>query len=178
MLTVVWLAMLTTQHVLGQFLMSVLTVIIWTEKLKKNNTKVQMHSSFEEHVSVNAPRGIREIVFRETKMVSIYVTFALAECHMSVVYIKHRHLNSVVNIVVLSMFKSVQIHFHSKIHPPHMYLLHNIPTYYIKQSVTVLLFRSHVYIQNYRSVFTITYLTVYPFSHLHTTHILVSQLSG
>ena len=58
--------------------MNVLTVIIWVEKLKaeKTNTKVQMHSSFEEHVSVNAPQGIREIVFRETKMVSIYVMFA------------------------------------------------------------------------------------------------------
>ena len=67
-------------------------------KFEKNNTKVQMHSSFEEHVSVNAPQGIREIVFREIKMVSVYVIFTLfTECHTrSLVSIKtqtqtHKH---------------------------------------------------------------------------------------
>ncbi len=88
-------------------------------------------------------------------MVSIDVMFALADCHiMSVVDIKHRHLNSVVNIVVLFMFKIVQTHFHSITHSPHRYLLHNRPMYYIKQSVTLLLFRSHVYIQNCTGLFT------------------------
>ncbi len=108
-------------------------------------------------------------------MVSGYVVFACWSNVTSGLWLtlKHRHINSTFNNVVLSMFKSVQIHFHSTIHPPYMYLLHNIPTYYIKQSVTVLLFRSHVFIQNCTDRFSQlgpTYLIVYPFLQktLHT----------
>ncbi len=87
-------------------------------------------------------------------MVSVYMIFALAECHMSVVNIKTQTLKQCCQQCGFIYVQLVQTHFHSITHSPHRHLLHNRLTYYINQSVTVPGFRSRVYIQNCTGLFT------------------------
>ncbi len=97
--------------------------IIWTERQKKQYKSLNAQL-FEEFVSllVHHKGSGKLFLWRSTWFP---VTWYSLVGVMS---------NSTLNNVVLSMFKSVQIHFHSTIHPPYMYLLPNILTYYPKQS--------------------------------------------